>query len=71
MADKKYAAQERWQKENGYISKSFWMYRELAERFGAACKERGRGQSEVIRELMEGYVDGGGTQERDADASPP
>ena len=44
-------AQDRWNEKNGYISKSFKMYRSLAEEFKQACDSAGVSQAEAIRGL--------------------
>jgi len=51
--EKKERPQDRWDKKNGYISKSFKMYRTTAERFVKACEMAGRPQASVISELMD------------------
>ena len=50
--------QQRWDQKNGYITKSFRMYKGQAEVFKKACEERGQRQAAVIKKLMDGYVDG-------------
>lgn len=50
--------QQRWDQKNGYITKSFRMYKEQAEAFKRACENRGKAQSDIIKKLMAGYVDG-------------
>ena len=51
MASEK-RAQDRWNEKNGYISKSFRMYRSLAEEFKQACDSAGVSQAEAIQRLM-------------------
>ena len=51
MASEK-RAQDRWNEKNGYISKSFRMYRSLAEEFKQACDSVGVSQAETIQQLM-------------------
>lgn len=58
MSEDGLTPQQRWHKKNGYIKKSFGMYKEQAEAFKKACEERGQGQAAVIKKLMDGYVDG-------------
>lgn len=41
MSEDGLTPQQRWHKKNGYIKKSFWMYKEQAEIFKKACEERG------------------------------
>ena len=56
-AEKKPTPQSRWDKKNGYISKSFKMYRSLADEFKAACEKNGEPQAVVIQRLMREYID--------------
>ena len=54
MSEKR--AQDRWNEKNGYISKSFKMYRSLAEEFKQACDSAGVSQAEVIQRLMREFI---------------
>lgn len=49
-------AQDRWNEKNGYISKSFRMYRSLAEEFKQACDSVGVSQAETIQQLMREFI---------------
>ena len=49
-------AQNRWNQKNGYISKSFKMYRSLAEEFKQACDSAGVSQAEAIQRLMREFI---------------
>ena len=49
--------QQRWDKKNDYIVKSFKMYRSQADAFAEACKKAGVPQAAKITELMQGFVD--------------
>ena len=49
-------AQDRWNEKNGYISKSFRMYRSLAEEFKQACDSVGVSQAEIIQQLMREFI---------------
>ena len=49
-------AQDRWHEKNGYISKSFRMYRSLAEEFKQACDSVGVSQAETIQQLMREFI---------------
>ncbi|WP_314639551.1 hypothetical protein [Stomatobaculum longum] len=55
MASEK-RAQDRWNEKNGYISKSFRMYRSLAEEFKQACDSVGVSQAETIQQLMREFI---------------
>ena len=55
MASEK-RAQDRWNEKNGYISKSFRMYRSLAEEFKQACDSVGVSQAEPIQQLMREFI---------------
>lgn len=57
MSERKMTPQERWHKKNGYISKSFRMYRTLADDFADACAKAGVSQAVKIAELMQGFID--------------
>jgi len=54
--EKKVRPQERWDKKNGYISKSFKMYKSIADDFRVACEKAGCSQASVIQELMKDYI---------------
>ncbi len=47
--------QARWDAANGYISKSYRMYRRDAEAFAEACKRAGVSQSGKITQLMRDF----------------
>ena len=49
-------AQDRWNEKNGYISRSFRMYRSLAEEFKQACDSVGVSQAETIQQLMREFI---------------
>ena len=55
MASEK-RAQDRWNEKNGDISKSFRMYRSLAEEFKQACDSVGVSQAETIQQLMREFI---------------
>ena len=55
MASEK-RAQDRWNEKNGYISKSFRMYRSLAEEFKQVCDSVGVSQAETIQQLMREFI---------------
>ena len=42
--------------KNGYISRSFRMYRSLAEEFKQACDSAGVSQAEAIQRLMREFI---------------
>lgn len=54
--NKKQTPQQKWNEKNGYIAKSFKMYRSQADRFAEACKKAGVSQSAKITELMEQFI---------------
>jgi predicted DNA-binding protein len=56
VENKKDTPQKRWDKKNGYISKSFRMYQDIADRFKEACDKANRPQASVITELMEEFI---------------
>ena len=56
MEDKKIRPQDKWNKKNGYISKSFKMYRETAEQFKRACDKAGVSQAEQITKMMKAFI---------------
>lgn len=49
-------ASEKYQKKVGYMTKGFKLKRDIVEQFEEACDLVGRSQAEVIRELMEEFV---------------
>ena len=48
--------QDKWNEKNGYISKSFRMYRSLADEFKQVCESQGESQAKVITTLMKDYI---------------
>lgn len=58
MSDgKKARPQDRWDEKNGYISKSFRMYRKTADEFKAACEKSGVSQSGQIVKMMQEFIE--------------
>ena len=55
-SDKKVRPQDKWNKKNDYITKSFKMYRRTAEEFAEACKRAGVSQSGQIVQMMEQFI---------------
>ena len=49
--------QDRWDKKNGYIRKSFAMYQKTADEFKTACETAGVSQSGQIVKLMEEFIE--------------
>lgn len=49
-------SQDKWNKEHNYISKSFKMYKSLADEFKEACIKEGERQATVIQRLMTEYI---------------
>lgn len=49
--------QEKWDKKNEYISKSFRMYRKTADEFKTACEKAGVSQSGQIVKMMQEFID--------------
>ena len=47
---------DRWDKKNGYITKSFRMYQKTADEFKNACEIVGVSQSGQIVKLMERFI---------------
>lgn len=56
MSDK-IRPQDRWNKKNDYISKSFKMYRKTADEFKQACDKAGVSQAATISRLMQEFID--------------
>lgn len=48
--------QQRWNKKNGYIAKSFKMRKSLADEFKLACERAGVSQSGQIVKMMEEFI---------------
>lgn len=49
--------QQRWNKKNGYIAKSFKMRQALADEFKEACEKAGVSQSGQIVKMMQEFID--------------
>ena len=47
---------KRYQQKIGYISKSYKLKKDVADRFADACKERGESQASAITRMMEEYI---------------
>lgn len=52
----KYAAQERYSKKNGLVSKSYKLSKEVVDEFKKACDTSGVSQAMALTELMTEYV---------------
>lgn len=48
--------QDRWQRNNGYISKSYKLKKELVDEFKGTCDKIDRKQAEVLTELMNEFI---------------
>lgn len=57
MEEKKETPQQRWNKKNGYIAKSFKMRQSLADEFKEACEKAGVSQSGQIVKMMEEFIE--------------
>ena len=49
--------QDRWQRNNGYISKSYKLKKELVDNFRDTCEKADRKQAEVLTKFMEEFID--------------
>ena len=57
MDDKKETPQQRWNKKNGYVAKSFKMRKSIADDFKEACEKAGVSQSGQIVKMMQDFID--------------
>lgn len=57
MTEKKETPQQRWNKKNKYIAKSFKMRKALADEFKVACDRAGVSQSGQIVKMMQEFID--------------
>lgn len=55
--EKKETPQQRWNKKNEYIAKSFKMRKALADEFKVACDKAGVSQSGQIVKMMQEFID--------------
>lgn len=55
--EKKIRPQDRWNKKNNYIAKSFKMRQELADEFKKACETAGVSQSGQIVKMMQEFIE--------------
>ena len=55
--EKKERPQDRWNKKNGYVAKSFRMHQSLVDEFKAACDKAGVSQSSVIVAAMRRFIE--------------
>lgn len=57
MADsKKIRPQDKWNANNNYVSKSFKMYKDLADEFKEACDKAGIPQSTQVQIMMREFI---------------
>ena len=56
MTEKKETPQQRWNKKNEYIAKSFKMRKALADEFKEACDKAGVSQSGQIVKMMQEFI---------------
>lgn len=54
--EKKTRPQDRWNEKNNYISKSYRMRKDVADRFKKACEAAGVSQSGQIVKMMEDFI---------------
>lgn len=57
MNEKQMKQQNAWKKRAGYISKSYQMKKELADRFKEACNKVGVSQSGQIIKMMTSFIE--------------
>ena len=57
MSENKETPQQRWDKKNGYIAKSFKMRQSLADEFKATCDRLGISQSGQIVKMMTDFIE--------------
>lgn len=57
MNEKQMKQQNEWKKRAGYISKSYQMKKELADRFKEACNKAGVSQSGQIIKMMTSFIE--------------
>ena len=57
MTEKKETPQQRWNRKNEYIAKSFKMRKALADEFKVACDKAGVSQSGQIVKMMQEFID--------------
>lgn len=48
---------DKWQKENGYVSKSYKLPKQITEDFAAACKRADVPQAKKLSELMQKFIE--------------
>lgn len=48
--------QDRWDEKNGYVTKTFKMYKKTVEKFKAACEKAGVTQSGQVAKMMEQFI---------------
>ena len=56
MADK-ITPQDRWQRNNGIIAKSYKLKRSLVDEFKKACDSQGVSQASAISEFMNNFIE--------------
>lgn len=53
-----YEPQDKWAKDNGYISKSFKLRKDICDRFNLECMSQKVSMSEVLTKFMVDYIEG-------------
>ena len=57
MSERKETPQQRWNKKNGYVAKSFKMRKSLADEFKDVCEKKGISQSGQIVKMMTEFIE--------------
>lgn len=57
MEEKKPRPQDKWNEKAGYISKSYRLYKSLADEYAEACKKAGVTQSGQLKIMMQEFID--------------
>ncbi len=54
---KKERPQDRWNKKNGLVAKSYRLKKDIVDAFALACEKRGVSQSGQLTAMMQAFID--------------
>lgn len=57
MTEKKMRPQDRWNKKNGLVSKSYKLNKDIIDEFADACKAAGTSQKKQLESMMRNFIE--------------
>lgn len=57
MTEKRQRPQDRWNKKNGLISKSYKLNKDIVEEFAIACEKTSTSQKAQLEKMMKNFIE--------------